>query len=264
MNSYLNSLQSRLGVEGQTLEIVPVGSFSKLPNERRLLYPLSELNVKSGVLYVLKGVLQDTMVDPLTGPFYIATWEMLSAQSLMIAPRRKIPLNVNGAFLGGIISSMALFSGDDASVIAGERYLDNIHRNTKLILDEILRRLQGTNPFTQYEVWSEQGSKLQFYIGALYQLAYDSLSLWMGSTLGKMLDTISGRSLMLKEAVSFLMKDPNSSVPEFHKRSATLALALGDELGKEIAEVTRDATDYLIYVETFQRTDEDINWRMFR
>ena len=104
LSSYLNSLQSKLGIEGQTLEIVPIDSFSELPNTRRLLYPLSELDVKKGRLYVLRGVLEDTMTDPLTGPFYIATWEMLSAQSLMVVPRSKIPLNINGAFLGGIIS----------------------------------------------------------------------------------------------------------------------------------------------------------------
>ncbi|WP_456367694.1 hypothetical protein [Thermococcus sp.] len=262
--SYLNSLQSKLGIEGQTLNIVPVDSFSELSNTRRLLYPLSELDVRKGTLYVLRGALEDTMTDPLTGPFYIATWEMLSAQSLMVVPRSKIPLNINGAFLGGIISSMALFSGDNANVIAGERYLDNLFKNAKLLASEVSRAFEGLDPFSQYDLWSEQGAKLQFYIHALYQLIYDSLSLWMGSTLGNTLDTILGRSLILRKTIDFLVKDPNLNVPEFHKRSVQLALALGDELGREIAKVAQDATHYLLYVENLPRTDEDIDWRMFR
>jgi hypothetical protein len=262
--TYLIFLQEMLGVEGQPIRIVPVDSFSNLPRERRLIYPPSELDVRRGVHYVLRVAVEDIILDPLSGPFYAITWEMISAQTLMTVPRGKIPMNINGYFLGGILTAMALFSGDQANVTTGRRYLDNLYSTARGLVEEVKDKLQAPEPFSQYDIWKDEGDRLQFYIGTAYQLAYDSLSLWAGSVMRTVFGLTSSESSILTETRKFLLKDPERRVPEFHKRAAEMVMALGDKMGHEIAKVTADATQYLLYVEGFPRPDDEINWRMFR
>jgi hypothetical protein len=261
---YLLSLQERLGVEGQPLTLVPVDSFSDLSKERRLIYPLSELDIKRGVQYILRSAIEDVILDPLSGPFYAVTWEMLSAQTLMTVPRGRIPMNVNGYFLGGILAAATLFSGGGSNSTTGKRYLDNLYSTARGLVEDVKSKLQVPEPFAQYDVWKDEGDRLQFYIGTAYQMAYDSLSLWAGSVMRTVFGLTSSESSILEETRKFLLKDPEKRVPEFHKRAAEMAVTLGDELGRNIAEVAADATQYLLYVEGFPRPDEDINWRMFR
>ncbi|MEO2152154.1 MAG: hypothetical protein ABGW50_05805, partial [Thermococcus sp.] len=241
------------GLKRVTPEVVTVESWKGIPHsDKHYWLPLSEIDVRKGVLYIYGPAVRDTIRNPKLGPFYMMSWELFLGTSLL-SLRNRAPDGSLGTLLAGAVSAIALtFNGVENEVSATE-YLDKLQVTASTLLEEALRNSAQWSP-----------ERTDFYLRAAYQFTFDAVSLWTALTMKTVTYGLVSEKTVAREVVDFLLKDPEVNVGVFHVKGTDMARAIDFKRGSDLAEMAFQVTDAILLASSYPRLDDRDSWRMFR
>ena len=252
--SYFSTLVGDIaGLRGVTPEVVPVETWKGIPHsDRHYWLPLSEIDVRRGVLYIYGPAVENTIQNPKLGPFYIMSWELLLGTSLLTLYDRA-PNGSLGTLLAGAVSAVTLAFNGVENEMAAFDYLDKLQITASTLLDEALRNSAEWTP-----------DRTDFYLRAAYQFTFDAVSLWTALTMKTVTYGLVNEKTVAREVVEFLLKEPEVNVGVFHVKGTDMARVIDFKRGSDLAEMAFQVTDAILLASSYPRLDDVDSWRMFR
>ena len=253
LDLFSSTLEHVGGIKGRPQRIVPVESWVDVPlDKNRFWLPLSEIDPKRKVQYILSQAVEDVIRSPKRGPFYILTWELLLG-TVVTSLRKEIPSGPLGTLFAGAIAAVSMtFDGIDNEISAME-YLDNLHSTASAALSNSIQSPEPNEPTLS-----------DFYLRTAYQFTFDAISLWTSLVIKTVTSGFVEEKSLGKQVIDFLLSEPEINIGTFHIRGMDIARIIDYKRGKDLAEMAYTLIETVSTIASYPRIDDSESWRMFR